>query len=58
MTPAEERDFMAAIERRWNRESWYRRPDGRLDRLALEGYVLMAIMLATLVLLVVQGLAK
>lgn len=33
------------MDGKWNRESWYRRPDGRLDWLGIQGLVLIAILL-------------
>jgi hypothetical protein len=54
MKSDEERAYMAEVERRWDRESWYRRPDGRLDWLALEGYLIGAVMILGVIVIAVQ----
>ena len=43
------------LERRWNRQSWYRRPEGGWDWALLQCYLMMLLMAAIPVLMVVFG---
>jgi hypothetical protein len=58
MTSNEDREFLATIERKWDRESRYRLPDGRLDWSAIQGYVMMLAMLIVAVYIVVVAIAE